>query len=1096
VPRSSNPVTGVAPLVGGPAPRPSDQNGRGRPSASMTAAVVASLPDSGSAFTIVVTTSEARADELGRVLGAMLEGGSEVLVLPPWDCLPYDHASPSRECQGRRLGVLERLADCSSRGRCVLIVSPEAAMQRLPPSSAVQAGFDLRVGSVLDTGMLDAFARRTGYVADDRIDEPGEIAFLGEVIDVFPAAADRPLRVSLANGVIDALKWFDPITQRTEDDTDAVRLTGASELHLADDEPRTAGCEHAMARVCGPLASLFDLDRKARILVEPDAIDRCGRFRAQVREAYQTARTFGSAEVAPSEPGALYLSDDEAAAALAAGVELNLATATPAPSLAGQRSPGKALRDHIDERRSAGRRVVIAATPTELKAVARLLKRHAVSLPDPGGWPDVSGAEQGALLAFVADPSAGFDDPDLNLTLLTATDILGGRIGPARQSSQTLMGEIELRAGDVVIHEDHGIGVLQALERVEIDGFERDVLRLEYHGGATILAPVAEFGRIWRYGSEREAVTLDRLGSDGWNKRRAQVSAQIDETAAKLVVLAHARDEAEAEPIQPPRPEYAAFVSRFPFPESSDQAAAISAVLSDLASGKPMNRLVCGDVGFGKTEVALRAAAAVALTGRQVAVAAPTTVLARQHYETFLRRFGPSGIGVAHLSRLVDTAEAKTVKSGLADGSIRIVVGTQALAGSGITFEDLGLIVIDEEQRFGSKMKDELRAQASHALTLTATPIPRTLQTALVGLLDVSVIASPPARRRPIRTMLSEFDGASLRTALLREKRRQGQSFVVCPRIEDLEPMRSRLETLTPELSVVVAHGKMPVAEVDEAMVGFAEGRGDILLATNIIESGLDVPRANTIVVSRPDRFGLAQLHQLRGRVGRGRAQGFAFLLTEPEDEVAEATLARLTTLEAFDRLGSGFAISARDLDLRGGGDIVGDDQAGHVKMIGAALYQRVLESAVRQARGEEVPPSLTPLVVDETAYLPESFIPDATIRINLYARLARVTSPSELDALEDEIGDRFGTAPAEVVKLLAATRMGALAADAGVLRIVAGPKATAFTVTPAAAARLKGQAALEGNPRWVDDRIIFDTGDESPHDDRVVASLLATLAA
>lgn len=1089
---------GEAPLVGGPATIATAVAPRAtRPGPALIAAMLADRIAPGAGLTVLMTTSEARADEIGRALAPMAEEDVEVLVLPPWDCLPYDHASPSRESQGLRLAVLSRLGERSRRQ--VLVVSPEAAMLRLPPPEARSAAFVLKVGEALDRDALAAFARRTGYVFDDRIDEPGEIALLGEVVDVFPAAARRPVRLSLANGLIEAIRWFDPLTQRSEEDMEAIVLQGASELHLADEEVRESGCEHAMAQVVGPLHSLFDLTGGAVLFAEDEAADRCCRFIDQVRDAHATARTFGAAGAVIADPAGLYMTREEADVALAgARVLVPHAEATAPPSFAAERSPGRAVKSFIENRREAGRRVVIAATETELRMISRLLRRQSVDLPSPTSrWADICAAEAGALRVFIADPGAGFDDPGANLTLLTATDVLGGRVAAARSPVQTLIGEPELRVGDVVIHEDHGLGVLQALERIEIDGFERDVLRLEHHGGATVLAPVEEFGRIWRYGSEPGAVTLDRIGSDAWLRRRAEVSAQIDETAARLVALAAEREQAETTPITPPRQAFAAFVARFPFPESGDQAAAIAAVAEDLASGRPMNRLICGDVGFGKTEVALRAAAAVALSGRQVVVAAPTTVLARQHYETFIRRFRDTGVEVAHLSRLVEGPDAAAVREGLANGDVRIVVGTQALASETLAFADLGLVIIDEEQRFGSRLKDALRARASHALTLTATPIPRTLQSALVGLTDVTVIATPPARRRPIRTVTTDFDGASFRTALLREKRRGGQTFIVCPRIEDLEPMRERLQTLAPELSVLTAHGKMPAAEVDEAMVGFADGRGDVLLATNIIESGLDVPRANTIVVWRPDRFGLAQLHQLRGRVGRGRAQGFAYLLIEPGDQVAEGTLTRLATLEAFDRLGSGFAISARDLDLRGGGDLVGDEQAGHMKLIGATLYQRVLERAVRTARGEALAPDLSPPRIHDGAALPEDFIPDATMRINLYARLARVVSAAEVDALEDEIADRFGAPPPPVVALLAATRLSALAAEAGVLKIATGPKATAFTLSSARAAELRARFPARGARRWSDDRLVFDAaGEDAPHDDAFITAVLTDLAA
>ena len=1088
-------VLGEAPLVEGPAPIAGTPHKAKKASPALIAATLLGRLADG--LTVLMTTSEARADEIGRALGAMTDPDVEVLILPPWDCLPYDHASPSRESQGRRLAVLSRLGAGGALRR-VLVVSPEAAMLRLAPPEARSAVFELKVGDALDREALSVFARRTGYVIDDRVDEPGEIAILGEVIDVFPPVARHPARITLAEGVIDAIRWFDPLSQRSEEDVDGLVLQGASELHLDDDQERSVGCEHRLAQFAGPLESLFDLLTGAAIVMEADARERCGRFLDQVRDAHATAKTFGGAGAVIADPAGLYLSIDDVDAALAdAALIAPSQEAAAAPSFATERNPGRALKTFIGQRLEAGRRVVVAATEAELRMISRFLKRQSLDLGAPvASWAEVRAGEEGAILAFVADPGSGFDDPVSNLTLLTATDVLGGRVAQSRSTSQSLIGEPELRVGDVVIHEDHGLGILQGLERIGIGGFERDVLRLEYHGGSTVLAPVEEFGRIWRYGSEPAAVTLDRVASDAWLKRRAEVSAQIDQTAARLVAMVADKEAAEAAPVAPPRQAYAAFVARFPFPESVDQAAAIAAVLDDLASGRPMNRLICGDVGFGKTEVALRAAAAVALSGRQVVVAAPTTVLARQHYETFVRRFRDTGVEVAHLSRLVDGAEATAVKAGLADGRVRIVVGTQALAAESMAFADLGLVIIDEEQRFGSKMKDTLRSRADHALTMTATPIPRTLQAALVGLTEVSVIASPPARRRPIRTTMTDFDEASLRTALMREKQRGGQTFVVCPRIEDLEPMRKRLDTLVPELSVLTAHGKMPVAEVDEAMVGFADGRGDILLATNIIESGLDVPRANTIVVWRPDRFGLAQLHQLRGRVGRGRAQGFAYLLTEPDDEVGDATLARLGTLEAFDRLGSGFAISARDLDLRGGGDLVGDEQAGHMKLIGSTLYQRVLERAVRTARGEELQPDLSPPRIDETAYLPEDFIPDATMRINLYARLARVVSAAEVDALEDEVADRFGAPPAPVTALLAATRLAALAAEAGVTKIATGPKATAFTLSSARAAQLRRRLPEEGARRWVDDRLVFDAPPDGAHDQAFIAAVLSDLAA
>jgi transcription-repair coupling factor (superfamily II helicase) len=539
-------------------------------------------------------------------------------------------------------------------------------------------------------------------------------------------------------------------------------------------------------------------------------------------------------------------------------------------------------------------------------------------------------------------------------------------------------------------------------------------------------------------------------------------------------------------------------VARFPFSETSDQLRAIEDVLDDLASGHPMDRLVCGDVGFGKTEVALRAAAAAALSGRQVAVIAPTTVLARQHVRSFQRRFAGFGIEVAHLSRLVTAAEARHVKKGLADGSVRIVIGTHALAAKGVTFKDLGLVIIDEEQRFGAAHKAKLRAMASggHVLTLTATPIPRTLQAALVGLQELSVIATPPSRRQPIRTFLTVFDPATLRQALMRERRRRGQSFVVCSRVEDIEPMREKLARIVPELKIVVAHGQMPPAETDDVMVRFADGEGDVLLATNIIESGLDVPRANTMLVWRADRFGLSQLHQLRGRVGRGRVRGTAYLLTEPGQELPKATEKRLRTLEALDRLGAGFAISAQDLDQRGAGTLLGEEQAGHIKLIGADLYQHMLKRALRgQTYEDERTPEFN---IGLTGSIPVDYVNEPEVRINLYARLARMDPSEAIDDLEEEIEDRFGPIPEALKNLLVLTGMRQLCHRLGIARIDAGPQAIALTFRPGAAERLPLEDVIgssQGEIRWSGERLVFAASDEDPERrQRRILDLLARM--
>jgi len=1095
------PPLGPLPLVEGPAPAEDPWIPRRKaPSAAVAARLLDAWESGSRRDTLFVAASERRADEIARALGAMASPDLKILVFPPWDCLPFDRASPSRESMGRRVGVLADLAAASDQPRLV-VTSPEAVMQRTPPLSALSERFELEVGTAVDRVGLEQFALRSGYVHDERIDEPGEIALLGEVIDVYPPAATAPVRVVVGeDDIVTEIRSFDPVTQRSLGTVQALSLTAASELIIGDgvaETPPPAGAEHGLAQhYGGALGSLFDTLPEADLLLDANVAERVARVDAQILEAFETRRLLGETLSSPSSAADLYMQAAETLGLLSHGRPLDLDDLEPAPNFALERAFGPALRRYVEHQVAAGRRIRLAGLPHEHRVLTRLFKRN--GLPEPtkvDAW-SIRPQEAAAITAAVADLDGGFEDHRSGQVVLTPMDITGGRLARSPGASQDPFGDTEIRPGDVVIHEDHGLGVVQTLEHIEADGVRRDVLRLEYHGGASVLAPVEEFDRLWRYGSERTAVTLDRLNTQGWAKRRAEVSAQIDATAAQMVELAKVRAAAETPPITPPKAAYARFTARFPFPESVDQAAAIDAVLADLASGKPMNRLVCGDVGFGKTEVALRAAAAVALTGRQVLLAAPTTVLARQHYGTFRRRFEGTGVRVAQLSRGVGTSEAKAVRAGLADGSIQVVIGTHALAGRALTFADAALVVIDEEHRFGARLKADLAERAPHLLSLSATPIPRTLQSALVGIQDVSLIASPPARRRPIRTFLTEFDEASVRTVLLREHSRGGQSFVVAPRIEDLAPLADRLAHLVPELEVVQAHGKLPVDALDATMTGFAEGRGDVLLATNIIENGLDVPRANTMIVWRPDRFGLAQLHQLRGRVGRGRRQGFAYLLSEPDAPLAENTLTRLQTLEALDRLGAGFAISARDLDLRGGGDLVGEEQAGHIRLIGASLYQQILARALRAARGEGgAEPRRPTLNLPLGGGFPDDYVPDVVVRIGLYARLARVASAEEVDALAEEIEDRFGPLPEAAAALLSASRLTALAIAAGVTEVVSGPKATAFRFEQRRAKRLAATFAATDDRRWSDDRLLIAANDAARHDHAFLERTLAEFA-
>ena len=652
---------------------------------------------------------------------------------------------------------------------------------------------------------------------------------------------------------------------------------------------------------------------------------------------------------------------------------------------------------------------------------------------------------------------------------------------PRLPSVNRLMLEEPPRFGDLVVHRGHGVCRLRGLARVG----REERIALEFANGTELLAPMDELGQLWRYGSGAGPIALDRVDGAAWRHREAEIAAEVAATAKGLAAEAAARAALQAPAIEPPATSYARFVGRFAFPLSPDQSDAIDACLADLASGRPMDRLVCGDVGFGKTEVALRAAAAAALAGYQVAVVAPTTVLARQHFDTFTRRFAGLGVRVAKLLRGATSAESRATIAGLADGSIGVVVGTQAVAADAIRFSNLGLVVIDEEQRFGDAQKKRLAtlrnpAGGVHTLVMTATPIPRTLQTAMVGLRAVSVIATAPVRRQPTRTFVLPWDPVVVREALLREHGRGGQSFVVCPQIDDTVPLAARLAELVPELSIVTAHGRLKPEALEHVVAAFTNGEHDVLLATNIIEAGLDIPRANTILVTRPDRFGLAQLHQMRGRVGRGPKRSFAYLLMEAGKPLAAPTQRRLQTLEAQEKLGSGIAISLADMDARGAGDLFGERQAGHVHAIGTELYQHLLAAELAAGRGEPRPLPPPSLHTEVAACIPEDLVPEPNLRLDLYRRIARLASPEVASELQEELQDRFGALPEPVHLLLAQARLRAWCATHGIARLDAGPQAIALTpADPADAERLAKRLPVPAKAK--DGRIILQIAIPDP---------------
>ncbi len=995
-----------------------------------------------------------RLDELAATLRT-LRPGLAVGLFPEWDCLPFDHASPSRAMMGARTALLRWLTDAQARPSIVLTTGPALAQRVPPPETWSGARVTFAVGDTIDVAAVTTELQRLGYVLDERVDEPGEVAMRGRTLEVFPAAAPLPCRVEHEKGRVTAIRSYDPISQRSVADSNDLLVDPATEILLTPGSQERlmpfTGQEHGLPRFYKSLVTLLDYLPDARLVVEEGTESRLRAFFEQVDEGREAAMK-GRRPVKAAD--GLYLTPKEWTAltksrALTGATE-DAADDAAIPVFAHDKRPGAAMAKFLRERLKVGDRIVLAGPKSPLR---RLVRRAAEPAGRPirliDAWNEAETAEPGAVVAFEAPLAAGFRLP--GLTVITAADLLGPSAAPVGTVGPTLpLGDVELRPGDVAVDRDRGLCVFEGLEPVSATD-STEALRLRFADDAVLMVPVDQAERIWRYGSEPEAVTLDKLDGNTWARRRLEAEATLARTARTLLDAAKVRREAGAAKLAPPARDLERFAAGFGFSPTPDQAQAVDAILADLASGEPMDRLVCGDVGFGKTEIALRALAAAIFAGKQAVLIAPTTVLARQHAATLERRFARFGIAVGHLSRLVSPGEAKRVKLGLKDGSIRLAVGTHALAGKGVAYADLGLTVIDEEQRFGAKMKADLRrlAAGGHVLTLTATPIPRTLQSALVGLQSLSVLATPPALRQPVRTIVTAFEDETLREALVREHRRGGQSFVVCPRIEDIAPLKERLGKLVPDLDIAVAHGELKAAEMDETMVRFADGSGDVLLATAIIESGLDVPRANTMLVWDAARFGLAQLHQLRGRVGRGQRRGVVYLLSDPAAPPSPAAEQRLRALEAMDRLGAGFAISARDLDLRGAGDLVGEDQAGHAKLVGLGLYRHLLELALMQAKGLPAEDWTPEIALGLAAIIPDSYVPEPEIRLDLYTRVLRLREAEAIEALAAEVEDRFGAMPEPVAALFTLGRLRAACRQLGIAKLGGGPQGIAADFRP-----------------------------------------------
>ena len=1025
-----------------------------------------------------------------------------VMSFPAWDCLPYDRVSPNPDVSATRMATLAALAH-GMPAPFILLTTLNAATQRVPSRSVVQqSSFKARVGGRVNEGALRGFLARMGFSPTSTVTEPGDYAVRGGIIDIYPPGETGPVRLDLFGDVLDGARRFDAISQRTIEKLTAVEFAPVSEIILDDpaimrfrqnyriefgaagsDDPlyeavtvgrKHQGMEHWLPFFHDRMETIFTYLPDASVVLDDQiAPARLARW-AAIEDQYVTrheAMGFKNrmdTVYKPCPPGLLYLNDADwqTETANTRVVQLVALPQSTGPGVldAGGRigrnfSPERqlekvslfgSLADHVRNKRQVGQVVVASYSEGARDRLKLLMQEERVPeirlARDIREIPDGTGG----LWLTVWALEHGFEGA--GITVISEQDVLGDRmIRPAkkRKRAENFLTEAQtLSPGDLVVHVEHGVGRYTGLETIKALGAPHECIAIDYAEGARLYLPVENIELLSRYGHEEGL--LDRLGGGAWQAKKAKLKDRIRIIAEKLIRVAAERALRNAPVMEPPLGLWEAFCARFPYQETDDQLTSINDVIEDLGRGSPMDRLVVGDVGFGKTEVAMRAAFVAAMTGMQVAIIAPTTLLARQHYRSFAERFRGFPIIVRPLSRFVSTKIATETRAGLADGTVDICIGTHALLAKSIRFKNIGLLVIDEEQHFGVSHKERLKEMRSevHVLTLTATPIPRTLQLSLTGVRDLSIIGTPPVDRLAIRTYVSEFDGITIREALLREHFRGGQSFYVVPRIADLPEIEAFLRDHVPEVSVVVAHGQMAAGELDDRMNAFYDGKYDVLLATTIVESGLDIPTANTMIIHRADMFGLSQLYQIRGRVGRAKTRAYAYLTTKPRAVLTPQAAKRLRLLGSLDSLGAGFTLASQDLDLRGAGNLLGEEQSGHIREVGYELYQAMLEETIAKLRSGE----LTGLAVAEDDWspqinlgvpvmIPEAYVPDLDIRLGLYRRLSTLLTKVELEGFAAELIDRFGPLPKEVNTLLLVIRIKTTCKRAGISRLDAGPK-------------------------------------------------------
>ncbi|UMM64743.1 transcription-repair coupling factor [Aristophania vespae] len=1074
-----------------------------------------------------IARNDSELAELGDML-AWLMPEVEILRFPAWDCLPYDRISPNPTITAERAATLSHLLQPAPKCGRIVLTTVNSLIQRVPPRKSFEGQvLSVKSGDQLEATHLINVLIGRGYSRVDTVMDRGEFATRGGIFDLFPADAQDPIRLDFFGDEVENIRSFDVATQRSTNEIKSFSLGPVSEYSLdpasisrfkngwrdsfgvnalqdvlyqqITEARRAAGAEHYLPLFHegdgSSMETLLDYLPNVAISFERDAAEMLKARLEMIADHYQarlSAVHEGELPYRPLAPHRLYLDQHGWDSMLAdkfkvqlspfakpdgmEGVDLKYRPGPVFSSLGGTAKEkifdvfGEQVKNWAKE----GKRTYITAwSRGSRERIAHILKEHGIETQLYDDWHQAAGMDKNYIGMLVLSLERGFVTD--RQAFVSEQDLLGERLAkPPRRKRKTgdFITQIgEIAENDLVVHEEYGIGRYVGLETVKEDRVAHDYLSILYDGEQRLLLPVENIDLLSRYGSEQDGVQLDRLGGASWQARKAKMKTRLREMASELIRTAASRAMKEAPSMLPAEGLWDEFCARFPYIETDDQSRAIADVLEDMGSGRPMDRLVCGDVGFGKTEVALRAAFVAALSGMQVAVVVPTTLLARQHYMSFTKRFEGLPVNIAQLSRLLTAKQASKVREGLSDGTIDIVIGTHALLAKTISFNRLGLLVIDEEQHFGVSHKEKLKTLCEdvHVLTLSATPLPRTLQLSLSGVREMSLIATPPTDRLSVRTFITPFDRVMIQEAIQRERFRGGQIFCVVPRLSDMGPLSERLKEIVPDATIAEAHGRLSPTELEKVMTEFSEGKFDILLSTNIVESGLDMPGVNTIIIHRADRFGLGQLYQLRGRVGRGKQRGYSYLTWPQTHPLSAASIKRLEIMQTLDSLGAGFVLASHDLDMRGAGNLLGEEQSGHIKEVGIELYQQMLQEAVidlRKERGKAVTEDekWTPIIsLGLPVLLPETYVTDLSVRLGLYRRIANLKDESELDAMRVELVDRFGPLPTEVENLLEIVILKKLCLEAGVERLEAGPKGMVLQF------RNNRFANPEGLLKWID---------------------------